>query len=455
MIEEEYLDCVDAYVLTTRTRTRIVEDETPIPTGSLSLAQWRVEQRQDDVGKEVAEALERKDVTTVWSKEVRKMMDGACLRDGLIYLVTGGRGRVWVPGSLRQMILTEAHDDPMSGHGGTRRTLARIKKTYDWFGVRADVEKWIGSCQSCQTFTIGETTLTRKHETGEVGGAPPFPFHTIAIDIKGPLPVSGKSKAVFLIVIIDCLSRYVEAYPTKDHTAETVANCLVAMIRRHGVPVKIISDRGTEFISIMFRNLCKFMGIAQSDHPPYAPWMNGRVERVNGTLARILSHYVDKYWSDWDEKLPFVLMAYNSSEHEATGLSPYKMIHGRDPTSWTEALLGVEGLNEPYDMVLTRLLNEAQRVSRAAPAQIVVSRFTVGDQVMLLPVKTSIGGKSLRHNTGPHTVVEIKIDSIVISQHNSDNICVHASRLQMHHQRVPSDQRAHVLFELQKQQASL
>jgi hypothetical protein len=131
------------------------------------------------------------------------------------------------------------------------------------------------------------------------------------------------------------------------------------------------------------------------------------------------------------------------------------MIHGRDPVTWTEALLGVEGLNEPYDRVLTRLLNEAQRVSRAAPVRVVDSRFTVGDRVMLLPVRASIGGKTARHNSGPHTVVEIKIDSIVISQHNSDNICVHASRLQMHHQRVPSDQRAHVLFELQKQQASL
>ena len=110
----------------------------------------------------------------------------------------------------------------------------------------------------------------------------------------------------------------------------TVAKLLAEEIFcRFGVSQTIHSDQGRQFESNLFKEMCKLLGIHKTRTTPYHPQSDGMVERFNRTLATMLTAYVDSNHRDWDDQLPYVMMAYRSSEHETTGMSPNILMLGR------------------------------------------------------------------------------------------------------------------------------
>ncbi|XP_022111605.1 uncharacterized protein LOC110990816 [Acanthaster planci] len=107
-----------------------------------------------------------------------------------------------------------------------------------------------------------------------------------------------------------------------DQTAETVAKTLVQqVVTRLGTPLKIHTDQGREFEAGLFRRVCQLLGIHKTRTTPFHPKSDGMVERFNHALKTTLSMSVDENQDDWDELLPYVLMAYCSSEHDSTRLT--------------------------------------------------------------------------------------------------------------------------------------
>ena len=101
--------------------------------------------------------------------------------------------------------------------------------------------------------------------------------------------------------------------------AVTVAKILVnEVIARFGIPNQIHSDQGKQFESKLFKELCQLLQIDKRT-TPYHPQSDGMVERFNRTLVTMLSNFVNDHHTDWDELIPYVLMAYRSCEHETTG----------------------------------------------------------------------------------------------------------------------------------------
>ena len=152
------------------------------------------------------------------------------------------------------------------------------------------------------------------------------PFEQVAIDIVGPFPRSHGYR--YLLTYICLASRYPEAIPLKHATASECAEVLLEIFSRNGVPMSLLSDQGTQFMSVLMKCLCKRLGIKQIRTTPYHTQSNGTVERMHGTLVPMLRKLADKDL-DWDEQVKFALYAIRATSNKSTGFAPFEIIHGR------------------------------------------------------------------------------------------------------------------------------
>jgi transposase InsO family protein len=148
------------------------------------------------------------------------------------------------------------------------------------------------------------------------------PFSKIAIDIVGPLSRTKKGNK-YILTVIDEGTRYPEAFPLPSIEAERIAQSLVQLFSRVGVARVILSDQGSNFTSTLLKQLYEMLGIKGITTSPYRPQSNGKCERYNGTLKKVLKKLCITYEKDWDEMLPYALFAYRETPHEETGFSPF------------------------------------------------------------------------------------------------------------------------------------
>src|SRR5438093_2067089 len=131
---------------------------------------------------------------------------------------------------------------------------------------------------------------------------------------------------------MDYLTKYPECFATEDQKAETVAKILVEeIICRHGAPIKILTDRGANFLSEVMNQVYQLFHIQKVSTSPYHPQTDGMVERFNSTLLNMLAPFVNEKQDDWDIYLPFLLMAYRTTDHASTIMSPFYLMYGRHP----------------------------------------------------------------------------------------------------------------------------
>ena len=134
----------------------------------------------------------------------------------------------------------------------------------------------------------------------------------------------------YAVVFIDHFSNRAQAIATPTHTGGVVAQLLVDhWIKYFGCPLRILTDRGPEFESKLFEELCDLLEIDKSRTTPYRPQSDGQCERVNQTIENMIRSVANDK-SNWDEYLTGCLMAYNSTPSRATGVSPHKMLFGEE-----------------------------------------------------------------------------------------------------------------------------
>lgn len=153
------------------------------------------------------------------------------------------------------------------------------------------------------------------------------PFEKVAIDIVGPLPMTRK-KNRYILTYIDLGSRYPDAVPLPITTAKVVAEQLLNIMSRLSVPLEILSDRGSNFLSSVMKEAFSFLGIRHSKTAPYRPQSNGAVERFHHTLLQMIRKTVQDH-KDWDVYLPYFLFACREAPCSSTGFSPFELIFGK------------------------------------------------------------------------------------------------------------------------------
>ena len=149
------------------------------------------------------------------------------------------------------------------------------------------------------------------------------PMSLIAVDYVGPLPTSHG--ASYMLVIIDCFSRYPEVFPVHDMSASTLIRCFRQFFSRYGFPDAVLSDRGSQLMSTEFIEYLARFNIAKKSTTAYHPSSNGLCERFNGTIQKIVKCLLTEKNlpnSAWSDVLPSALFAYRNSIHSTTGFKP-------------------------------------------------------------------------------------------------------------------------------------
>ncbi|GFV63247.1 retrovirus-related Pol polyprotein from transposon 412 [Trichonephila clavipes] len=153
-------------------------------------------------------------------------------------------------------------------------------------------------------------------------------FETLAIDLFGPLPESKDGKR-WILIIEDCTTKWVELFALPNATAKECAITLIEeVLLRYGIPRRLISDNGTQFVSTVMQQICYLLNIHQSLIPVYHPQANP-VERKNRDMKPRLAILVQDKHDCWSEKLPFILFVLNTAKCETTGQTVTFLNFGR------------------------------------------------------------------------------------------------------------------------------
>ena len=236
------------------------------------------------------------------------------------------RWLVVLPGELRHQVMVEHHDALTGGHFGAKKTLQRLRQRFYWVGMRSDVSEWCRTCKVCCA-KKGPHAVQRAPLQLVLAGAP---MERVAVDITGPLPLSASGNK-YICVAMDYFTKWPEAYAIPNQEATTVARVLVDnFFTRFGMPNELHSDQGRNFESAVFKESCRLLGIRKTRTTPLHPQSDGMVERFNRTLGQELAKFCKDGQDEWDEKLPMLLMAYRSAEHETTAYTPAQMMTGRE-----------------------------------------------------------------------------------------------------------------------------
>ena len=240
-----------------------------------------------------------------------------------------------VPRCLRMFILRRHHGLPLSGHAGRTRVYAAISARFWWKGMYADVKRWVRACSVC---------CRRKTPRPVNAGVPatvtsPYPFHTVCIDIMGPLPETANGNR-WILTMSDRFTRWPIAVPLRDTKAPSVCDALfTSLLAVHGCPLRILSDRGSQLVSAAVKYMCKRWGIRKVETTGYQPQSNP-VERFHRYLNSAMTALHGNFGLDWDRYVDAAVFTYRVSINDATGYSPFFLLYGRECVSPADIFLG-------------------------------------------------------------------------------------------------------------------
>jgi transposase InsO family protein len=262
-------------------------------------------------------------VSARWLDRGYYMNDGVLFRHDLFS--EDEEPQLVVPSCLRKEILTECHNNAISGHNGIEKSLFRLRKRYYWSGMRRDITDHIRKCVECQRYKPSNLKPAGLLQTP----APAQRFETLAIDLFGPLlPTEDGYRWVFAVE--DTVTKWIELFALAQATAEACARCIIdEVILRHGCPRRVISDNGSQFVSDVMQSVADQFGFKQSLIPAYHPASNPE-ERRNRDLKTQLAIFCEANHKQWKEALPSIRFAMNSAVHQATGFTPSYLSYGRE-----------------------------------------------------------------------------------------------------------------------------
>ena len=216
---------------------------------------------------------------------------------------------------------------------------------YWWLHLHRDVRNFVRSCDQCQR--TGAPSF--RNHWPLIPIIPLAPFEKWGINFIGPIFSVSSRKKRYIILATDYATKWVEAKATRKNDAETSVNFLFEeILMRFGHPLELVSDRGTHFLNDVIVDLTDKYLIKHRKTTPYNPKANGLTERANGIIGKILNKMVSAHKTDWDQKLPSAVHAYNTTEKTTTGKTPYFLVFGK------EAVHGIELEVETFRVMASR-----------------------------------------------------------------------------------------------------
>ena len=364
--------------------------------------------------------------------------------------------QVVVPRSLRQRVMEVAHNSIMGGHMGVKKTVDRIISNFYWPGLQQDVTHFCRSCDVCQK-TVHKGTVPKAPL--EKMPLIDMPFKRVAVDLVGPIAPPSEEGHRYILTLVDFATRYPQAVPLKTITTEAVAEALVNLYSRIGIPEEILSDMGTQFVSECMEEVSRLLSIRRLTSSPYHPMCNGLVEKFNGTLKMMLKRLCSEQPRQWHRYINPLLFAYREVPQESTGFAPFELLYGRTvhgPMNilkelWTKEVDTPEVMNSyQYVLELRERLEDTLKIAQEElrksqtrykkyfDRKTKIRKYQPGEKVLiLLPTDSN---KLLMQWKGPYEIEDVVRNNDYKVKVDKKVKIYHVNMLKRYIQREPSDE---------------
>ena len=346
---------------------------------------------------------------------------GSRVENGLLYK----DNKLWVSEDLRLDVIREVHDQPAVGHAGVRRTILLIQQHYFWPRMKQDINQYIRNCHVCRR---AKAPRDRYNGTLNPLPVPQRPWTNITMDFVTGLPECELKNAIFMVV--NQLAKERVYIPCSDKNeggmnAEATAKILLHNVwRRHGLPSSIVSDRGPQFVSAVWKALCKILRINAKLSTVFHPETDGQSKIANQEMERHLRTYVNHFQNNWVDLLPMAKFAANANPLATTKIPPFQATRGyvprmsfdpvdlleeltRERLANTKARSIAADIEEVWKFVRNEMAQSQEQQAEAADRYQKSVEYKVGDNVWLWTknIKTERPLKKLDHKmVGPFQI---------------------------------------------------
>jgi transposase InsO family protein len=277
---------------------------------------------------------------------------------------------------VRVDIIHDFHDADIAGHLGVARTTTSISQFFYWPGLSRDIKEYVRSCSVCQR----NKTSNKSYGLHQPLGIPSQRWHTVTMDFAGPFAISGEGRWDTIMIVVDKLSKRCHLVPSRSNDAapDTAKRFFDSIVRLHGIPCVIVSDRDVKFTSAFWRTLFNRFGTKLALSTAYHPQTDGQSERMVRTVKEMLRSIINHKQADWVEHLTAIEFAYNNSVHPSTKMTPFELD------------LGILGRTYSYDRPpRTQLRQGVQRYPLLPSNHSVLARRQ--GMACVLEISTSLG----------------------------------------------------------------
>ncbi|KAK1593398.1 hypothetical protein QYE76_008222 [Lolium multiflorum] len=222
----------------------------------------------------------------------------------------------------------ESHVGGLMGHFGREKTLLMLADHFYWPKMRRDVDRYVRRCITCNK----SKSKLKPHGLYTPLPAPTTPWEDISMDFVLGLPRTKRGHDSIFVVVdrFSKMSHFIACHKSDD--ASHIANLFFReIVRLHGVPKTIVSDRDVKFMSYFWKTLWRKLGTKLLFSTTCHPQTDGQTEVVNRTLSQLLRSMIKKNLKEWEECLPHVEFAYNRAVHSTTELCPFEVVYGFKP----------------------------------------------------------------------------------------------------------------------------
>jgi transposase InsO family protein len=261
------------------------------------------------------------------------------LRDGILYAKRVPRKGVlhsgmWVPAVPKKFtlaVITNVHDSVIGGHPGINLARESIMRHLWWPYMGQQITEHIADCTQCQA-------TSNKLDPPAQPPLQPHPATTrpcqrVHVDLFGPLKTPSNKK--YVLVMTDAFTKFTALAIIPNKEANTVATAFFdKWIAYLGIPSRIVSDNGSEFVNDIFSSLLNILGIKHSLTAPYHAQANSQAETFNKEIASFLStllYGANDTTDQWEGVLANMQLSHNMRVHSTTKLSPLEMFLGFQP----------------------------------------------------------------------------------------------------------------------------
>lgn len=333
-------------------------------------------------------------------------------------------GAVFVPNDeeLRRQILRSRHDAPAAGHQGRAKTLDLVARSFYWPSFRRYVHRYVDGCDTCQR---SKPSHHAPYGLLQPIPAAEAPWRRITTDFIVKLPISIGCDAI--LVVVDKNTKLAHFIATTENvdSSGTTTLYLHHVWKHHGLPKKVISDRGSVFVSKFMRRLYELLRIRPCLTTAFHPQSDGQTERVNQVLEQYLRMFTTRQQDDWTDLLPIAEFAYNNAVHSATGMSPFYATYAYHPSlSFATPSTSTVPVAEDRIRYLKHIHEEIKDMLKIAGDHAKQrydgtihqhQLFEVGDKVLLRHdnISTSVPSKKLTSKyLGPYPIIS-KLSDVV------------------------------------------